>query len=42
MLNQDANPILVKYLNSGEHPAQYVPPEKRKKVTQYMEKTHIP
>ena len=40
-LFSDSNPLLIKYLNSGDVPAQYVPPDKRKKVSQYMNRTHI-
>jgi len=37
----DVNPIHHKFITSGDVPAQYCPPEKRKKVTDYMAKTHI-
>ena len=32
----DANPLLVRYLKSGDIPAHYIPPEKRKEVSDYM------
>lgn len=41
LMFNDVNPIHLKYLNSGDVPAQYVPPEKRKKVSDYMKKSHI-
>jgi hypothetical protein len=37
----NANPLFVKYISEGNNPTTYIPPEKRRQIYDYMQKSNM-
>lgn len=37
---QQVNPLLQKFLTEGQRPTTYIPPDKRREIYNYMQKTN--